>query len=43
MIMLRIFAEAHDAAQTYKVPLYHGANIAAFKRVANAMLAYGCV
>jgi glutamate dehydrogenase (NADP+) len=43
MIMKRIFAAAHEAAQTYNVPLYQGANLAGFKRVADAMLAYGCV
>jgi len=43
MIMKRIFEAAHEASQTYSVPLYQGANIAGFKRVADAMLAYGCV
>jgi glutamate dehydrogenase (NADP+) len=43
MIMKRIFAAAYEAAQTYSVPLYQGANLAGFKRVADAMLAYGCV
>jgi glutamate dehydrogenase (NADP+) len=43
MIMKRIFEAAHDASQQYDVPLYQGANLAGFKRVADAMLAYGCV
>jgi glutamate dehydrogenase (NADP+) len=43
MIMKRIFEAAHEASQTYNVPLYQGANLAGFKRVADAMLAYGCV
>jgi glutamate dehydrogenase (NADP+) len=43
MIMKRIFQAAHEASQTYEVPLYQGANLAGFKRVADAMLAYGCV
>jgi glutamate dehydrogenase (NADP+) len=43
MIMKRIFAAAHEASKTYDVPLYQGANLAGFKRVADAMLAYGCV
>jgi glutamate dehydrogenase (NADP+) len=43
MIMKRIFTAAHEASKTYNVPLYQGANIAGFKRVADAMLAYGCV
>jgi glutamate dehydrogenase (NADP+) len=43
MIMKRIFEAAHEASQTYNVPLYQGANLAVFKRVADAMLAYGCV
>jgi glutamate dehydrogenase (NADP+) len=43
MIMKRIFQAAHEASQTYDVPLYQGANLAGFKRVADAMLAYGCV
>jgi glutamate dehydrogenase (NADP+) len=43
MIMKRIFAAAHEASETYGVPLYQGANLAGFKRVADAMLAYGCV
>jgi glutamate dehydrogenase (NADP+) len=42
-IMRRIFEAAHDAAETYNVPLYQGANLAGFKRVADAMLAFGCV
>jgi glutamate dehydrogenase (NADP+) len=43
MIMKRIFQAAHEASETYDVPLYQGANLAGFKRVADAMLAYGCV
>jgi glutamate dehydrogenase (NADP+) len=43
MIMKRIFAAAHEASQTYEVPLYQDANLAGFKRVADAMLSYGCV
>jgi glutamate dehydrogenase (NADP+) len=43
MIMKRIFEAAHDASQRYDVPLYQGANLAGFKRVADAMMAYGCV
>lgn len=43
MIMKRIFEAANEAAQTYSVPLYQGANLAGFKRVADAMLAFGCV
>jgi glutamate dehydrogenase (NADP+) len=43
LIMKRIFEAAHEASQTYNVPLYQGANLAGFKRVADAMLAYGCV
>ena len=42
-IMKRIFEAAHEASQQYNVPLYQGANLAGFKRVAEAMLAYGCV
>lgn len=42
-IMKRIFDAAHEASEQYKVPLYQGANLAGFKRVAEAMLAYGCV
>ncbi|KAK8886013.1 NADP-dependent glutamate dehydrogenase [Tritrichomonas musculus] len=42
-IMKRIFDEAHEASQLYDVPFFQGANIAGFKRVADAMLAYGCV
>jgi glutamate dehydrogenase (NADP+) len=42
-IMKRIFEAAHEASKTYDVPLYQGANLAGFKRVADAMLAYGCV
>lgn len=42
-IMKRIFEAAHEASEQYKVPLYQGANLAGFKRVAEAMLAYGCV
>jgi len=41
-IMHRIFEAANDASQRYGVPLYQGANLAGFKRVADAMLAYGC-
>ena len=41
-IMHNIFVEAHDAATLYNVPLYQGANLAGFKRIAEAMLAYGC-
>jgi glutamate dehydrogenase (NADP+) len=43
MIMKRIFESAHEASTTYDVPLYQGANLAGFKRVADAMLSYGCV
>jgi glutamate dehydrogenase (NADP+) len=43
MIMRRIFESATEASQKYSVPLYQGANLAGFKRVADAMLAYGCV
>jgi glutamate dehydrogenase (NADP+) len=43
MIMKRIFESAHEASKLYEVPLYQGANLAGFKRVADAMLAYGCV
>jgi glutamate dehydrogenase (NADP+) len=43
LIMKRIFEAANEASQTYNVPLYQGANLAGFKRVADAMLAYGCV
>jgi glutamate dehydrogenase (NADP+) len=43
LIMKRIFKAAHEASQVYNVPLYQGANLAGFKRVADAMLAYGCV
>ena len=42
-IMKKIFAAANEAAQQYNVPLYQGANLAGFKRVAEAMLSYGCV
>jgi len=42
-IMQRIFDAAHDASERYHVPLYKGANLAGFKRVADAMLAFGCV
>jgi glutamate dehydrogenase (NADP+) len=42
-IMRRIFEAAHEASVTYNVPLYQGANLAGFKRVADAMLAFGCV
>jgi glutamate dehydrogenase (NADP+) len=42
-IMRKIFEASHEAAKTYSVPFYQGANIAGFKRVADAMLAYGCV
>jgi len=42
-IMHKIFDAAHDASERYHVPLYKGANLAGFKRVADAMLAYGCV
>lgn len=42
-IMKRIFDAANDAAKQFNVPLYKGANLAGFKRVAEAMLAYGCV
>ena len=41
-IMHNIFVEANEAAEMYHVPLYQGANLAGFKRVAEAMLAYGC-
>ncbi|OHT06429.1 NADP-specific glutamate dehydrogenase [Tritrichomonas foetus] len=42
-IMKRIFEAAYEASKLYNVPLYKGANLAGFKRVAEAMLAYGCV
>jgi glutamate dehydrogenase (NADP+) len=42
-IMRRIFEAAHQASVTYNVPLYQGANLAGFQRVADAMLAFGCV
>jgi glutamate dehydrogenase (NADP+) len=42
-IMRRIFEAAHEASLTYHVPLYQGANLAGFQRVADAMLAFGCV
>lgn len=42
-IMKRIFEAANNAAKEYNVPLYKGANLAGFKRVAEAMLAAGCV
>jgi glutamate dehydrogenase (NADP+) len=42
-IMHRIFDAAHDASEKYHVPLFKGANLAGFKKVADAMLAYGCV
>jgi glutamate dehydrogenase (NADP+) len=35
MIMKRIFAAAHEASEMYDVPLYQGANLAGFKRVAD--------
>jgi glutamate dehydrogenase (NADP+) len=41
-IMKRIFEAANSAAKTYNVKLFQGANLAGFKRVADAMLAYGC-
>jgi len=41
-IMHRIFTAANEAATEYNVPLFKGANLAGFKRVAEAMLAYGC-
>lgn len=41
-IMHRIFEAAHKASVEFNVPLYQGANLAGFKRVADAMLAYGC-
>ena len=41
-IMHNIFVAANEAAEMYHVPLYQGANLAGFKRVAEAMLAYGC-
>jgi glutamate dehydrogenase (NADP+) len=41
-IMHRIFEAANEASKEYKVPLFKGANLAGFKRVADAMLAYGC-
>jgi glutamate dehydrogenase (NADP+) len=41
-IMHRIFSAAYEASVTYNVPLYQGANLAGFKRVADAMIAYGC-
>jgi glutamate dehydrogenase (NADP+) len=42
-IMKRIFEAANSAAQEFNVPLFKGANLAGFKKVADAMLAYGCV
>jgi glutamate dehydrogenase (NADP+) len=42
-IMKTIFHEANEVSKKYGVPLYQGANIAGFKKVADAMLAYGCV
>ena len=42
-IMKRIFDAANEASEKYHVPLYQGANLAGFKRVADAMLAFGCV
>jgi len=42
-IMHRIFEAAHKEATEYNLPLFKGANIAGFKRVAEAMLAQGCI
>jgi glutamate dehydrogenase (NADP+) len=42
-IMKAIFSAAHGAAKQYNVKLFQGANLAGFKRVAEAMLAFGCV
>jgi len=41
-IMHRIFTAANEASKEYGVPLFKGANLAGFKRVAEAMVAYGC-
>jgi glutamate dehydrogenase (NADP+) len=40
-IMKQIFEAAHIQATKYQVPLYQGANIAGFVKVADAMLAQG--
>ena len=44
-IMVNIFHNAYNAAEEYGVPgdLVAGANIAGFRKVANAMLAQGIV
>jgi len=42
-IMHRIFVAADTAAKEYGLPLFKGANVAGFKRVADAMLAQGCI
>ncbi|OHT14319.1 NADP-specific glutamate dehydrogenase [Tritrichomonas foetus] len=42
-IMKRIFEASNAAAIKYNVPLYQGANLAGFQRVAESMLSYGCV
>lgn len=42
-IMQKIFQEANETAKEYNVPLFQGANLAGFKRVADAMLSFGCV
>jgi glutamate dehydrogenase (NADP+) len=42
-IMKNIFAAVDEASKKYNVPFYQGANIAGFKKVADAILAYGCV
>jgi glutamate dehydrogenase (NADP+) len=42
-IMKSIFTSVNDASKTYGVPFYQGANIAGFKKVADAMLSYGVV
>ena len=44
-IMKRIHQQCHDTAEEYGKPhsLFHGANIAGFTRVADAMLAQGVI
>jgi glutamate dehydrogenase (NADP+) len=42
-IMKIIFHEANEVSQKYDIPLYQGANIADFNKVADVMLAYMCV
>jgi glutamate dehydrogenase (NADP+) len=43
MTLKRIFDAAHEASQTSSVPLYQGANLAGFKRVAHAMGLWLCL